>query len=123
MDTIKVKVREDIVKRGGRFFDIAGKQKIVSKKAGDVIEVVETPFIRSKIATGELIVISRKQEAIDYTVYVNDRVVKKMPIVKGMSDSDLLELVYSDKVIMKAIDNKDIVAVERNDSTIVIRTK
>jgi len=123
MDTIQVKVREDIVKRGGRFFDIAGKQKIVSKKAGDVIEVVETPFIRSKIATGELIVVSRKQEAIDYTVYVNDREVKKMPIVKGMSDSDLLELVYSDKVIMKAIDNKDIVAVERNDSTIVIRTK
>jgi len=123
MDTLKVKVRDDIVNRGSGFFDITGKQRIFAKKSDDIIEVQETPFVRKKIATGELIVISRRSGVSNFEIRVNDKVIKTIPIDASMSEKDILELVYSDKVVMKAIGNKDIVAVEKTDSSISIRTE
>ncbi|GAB4220032.1 MAG: hypothetical protein Kow00102_05760 [Spirochaetota bacterium] len=126
MDTIKVKVRDDIVTRGGGFYDIAGKQKIMPQKATEVIEVKETPFVRSKIATGELIVVSRKsirEDIKEFKVFVNDKFIKAIPIDGSMDEKDVLELVYSDKMIIKAINDRDIMAVEKTDTSITIRTK
>jgi len=123
MDTLKVKVRDDIVNRGSGFFDITGKQRIFAKKSDDIIEVQETPFVREKIATGELIVISRRSGVSNFEIRVNDKMIKTIPIDASMSEKDILELVYSDKVVIKAIGNKDIVAVEKTDSSISIRTE
>jgi len=125
MDTIVVKIRDDIFKKGHGFYDIAGRQKILPNKNNEV-EVKETPFVRQKIASGELIVVSRKKAKDDIKeikVFVDDKLIKTIPIDAHMGDNDVIELVYSDKMVIKAIGDKDIVAVEKTDTCITVRTK
>lgn len=57
---IKVRVKKEIAKSGGGFYDFSSKTDIYPKKPGEVFEVPVTPFIERKLATGELILVEGK---------------------------------------------------------------
>lgn len=66
MKKIKVKLKAEIARRRDGFYDLSEGQKIAptsDKPEKEVFEVLETPFIVSKIRSGELIpVVSRRAD-------------------------------------------------------------
>jgi hypothetical protein len=52
---VKVKVNPKIVKAGRGFHDFYSKTDIYTKDVNQVFEVQLTPFIKKKLATGELL--------------------------------------------------------------------
>lgn len=59
-ETVRVKVKKDIVKYGGGFHDFYSNTDIYPKNANKIFKVKRTPFITKKIASGELILVSEK---------------------------------------------------------------
>jgi hypothetical protein len=69
MGKVFVKIKPEIAKRGGGFYDINGKQDITPVRDKDgtvnieqVFERQGTPFVEQKIASGELILIRRESD-------------------------------------------------------------
>ncbi len=60
---IRVRIHPGIVKRRGAFYDLGAGQAIGPVKDPDeVLEVLETPFVREKIRTGELILVGKEEK-------------------------------------------------------------
>lgn len=59
-EKIKVRVKPEIVKAGGGFHDFQSGADLYPKKASQIFEVEKTPFVRRKLASGELIIATGK---------------------------------------------------------------
>ena len=65
---VKVKIKESIARKGCGFYDIDGQQELFSRgkdgsiETGKVFVVEATPFIESKIGSGELVLIERIED-------------------------------------------------------------
>jgi len=55
---IKIRVKKSIVLAHGGFHDFYSNTDIYARKTDDIFEVIETPFIRQKLATGELLLVT-----------------------------------------------------------------
>lgn len=68
MKKIKVKLKAEIARRRDGFYDLSEGQKIAptsDKPEKEVFEVLETPFIVSKIRSGELIKVGEENADAD----------------------------------------------------------
>lgn len=64
---VYVKIKPEIAKKGSGFSDIEGKQEIRPYEKGKLVpdkkfELESTPFVESKISTGELILLKREEK-------------------------------------------------------------
>lgn len=59
-ETVRVKVKKEIVKYGGGFHDFYSGADIYPRNPNKIFKVKKTPFITRKIASGELILVSEK---------------------------------------------------------------
>ena len=67
-ETKKLRVKlSPKIPAGCGFYDYYSKTDLYPKKTGEVFEVVPTPFIQQKLATGELILIAGDSPKSDET--------------------------------------------------------
>lgn len=126
MDTVHVRIKKEIAAKGCGFYDIDGRQEILPPRdkkgkpnVEKVFELAETPFVRMKIGTGELVVVRRDEKKksennpstnTDKTIelQVNGKTIVEENVPVDFSDEEMEELAVSNKEIIEAVGNREV---------------
>ena len=134
MRKVKVRIKRSIAEKGCGFIDIEGKQEMFPRgKKGELVvdkefEVWETPFIKGKISSGELVVkgeveTGESKRGLLVNILVNGAAVDSMEITEGLTEDELLEAMGKRKKVMNAVKDKGIKAIEFGDNEIRVMVK
>jgi len=132
MSKVIVKLKPGIAVTGSGFYDFEGKQDIFpprNKKGKPVVdhkfELLATPFVEHKIASGELVLIKRIEGKTEYPIYVNGKEVSRLkePEEWPESEEELSQLVIMDKKVQKVCGNKAITSMKHEDDGCYIEVK
>lgn len=134
MRKVKVRIKAAIAEKGCGFVDIEGKQEMFPRgKKGEIIpgrefELWETPFVRRKIESGELIMTAEVEpdnikDKLQINIVVNGESVDSMEIAQGLTEDELLEAMGKRKKVMSAVEDKGITAIEFGDNEIRVLVK
>jgi hypothetical protein len=134
MRKVKVRIKRSIAEKGCGFIDIEGKQEMFPRgKKGELVvdkefEVWETPFIKGKISSGELVVkgeveTGESKSGLLVNILVNGAAVDSMEITEGLTEDELLEAMGKRKKVMNAVKDKGIKAIEFGDNEIRVMVK
>lgn len=127
---IKVKLNSKIAARGGGFYDIESKQNIYpTRKNGEidieeVFDVEATQFVESKIASGELILISRCEvKNVAFEVFVGTKKLTEINVPEGSSDDEVYSQLAKNKEYQEMLKNHEVTgySIERNKMTIKVK--
>jgi len=129
---VKVKIKADIAAKGSGFCDIEGGQDIFppfDKKGAPVIDkeftLEATPFVESKIASGELVLLAREDDAkmVPYEVYANNDMITEVKVKEGSTEEEIFDVISKNNACKKILKEKELVGYEINSQQIVMKVK
>jgi hypothetical protein len=129
---VKIKINPKIASKGCGFCDIEGKQDIFPprKNGKPVIDqeftVEATPFVEAKIASQELLLISREEESktITYEVFLNSDRITEIEVKRGSSEDEIFAVIEKNKKCVESgVMKKEITGYTIEANKIVIAVK
>lgn len=138
MGNVKVRIKPAIAAAGCGFCDIEGKQEIFPPRDGAgrpvtdaVFDLSATPFVEQKIASGELVLIARAEEAARpsaprpgaVVVSVNGEHVAEIEIAADATEEDILAAVDEAPDVKNVLAGKKVKGVTISDGKVEIKVK